>query len=68
MSRPLHMQTHRFHNSVAIWIGTGETVYLTARDARKLAKAINKTVRSIDRESFLDSPDLSFSLEGHQGR
>lgn len=69
MTNSFCMNTHRFHDNVAIWIGDGETVYLTAKDARKLARAINKTVRSIERESYLDSPnDLTFDLKGYQGR
>ena len=69
MTNSFRMATHRFHDSIAIYIGTGETVYLTAKDARKLARAINKTVRSIERESYLDSPnDLDFRFEGYQGR
>ena len=63
------MQTHRYRDSLAIYIGTGETVYLPANDARNLSRAINKTVRSIERESFQDSPNnLDFNLEGEQGQ
>ena len=47
-------QVHRFHDCVAIYIGTGETVYLTPKEARQLARAINKTARSCDREEFRD--------------
>ena len=64
--KPFNVGVHRFHDSVAIWIGTGETVYLTTKDARKLSRAINKTCRSIERERYLDSSDLTFSLEGEQ--
>lgn len=48
-------QVHRFRDYVAVYIGTGETVYLEPKQARALAKAINKAARSCDNESFSES-------------
>lgn len=33
-------QVHRFHDSVALYIGTGETVYLTHDQAQQLGRAL----------------------------
>ena len=48
-------QVHRFRDSVAAWLGTGETVYMSPREARQLARALNKVARSVDREGFARS-------------
>lgn len=61
-------QVHRFGDAVAVNIGTGSTVYLTPADARKVSHAINKVVRSVEREKFAYSPSLTFRLEGVCGR
>lgn len=52
---PVHAQVHRFRDRVAIYTGTGATVYLTPKDARRLARAINTCARSCDREAFTES-------------
>jgi hypothetical protein len=52
-------QVHRFGDSVGCYIGTGETVYLSARDARAFGLALLKVATSIDKESFVDSPSLT---------
>ena len=51
----IRAQTHRFRDYVAVYIGTGETVYLTPKQARQLTRAINKVARSCDTESFSQS-------------
>lgn len=56
-------QIHRFHNKVAGYVGTGETVYLTPKEARKIAKALNACARSCDKESFQESNFNTFRLE-----
>ena len=48
-------QVHRFHDYVALYIGTGETVYFKPADARKLSRAINKAAKSCETESFAES-------------
>lgn len=48
-------QVHRFGDAVAVYLGTGETVYLTPQEARKFTRAINRAARSCERESFVDS-------------
>jgi hypothetical protein len=63
------MQTHRFHDSVALHIGDGQTVYLRTVDARKLSAAINRIARSIERESFGNSANgLTFEHTAPDGR
>lgn len=56
-------QVHRFRDSVAAWLGTGETVYMSPREARQLARALNKVARSVDRESFINSSGNTTSIE-----
>lgn len=46
---------YRFHDAVALHSGNGETVYLTRQDAKKLAQAIRRVVKSIENENFVDS-------------
>ena len=48
-------QVHRFRDTVAVYVGGGETVYLAPQNARKLARALNAAARSCDRESFTES-------------
>jgi len=48
-------QVHRFRDYVALYIGTGETVYFKPADARKLSRAINKAAKSCETESFAES-------------
>lgn len=48
-------QVHRFRDKVAVYVGKGETVYLSPKNARKLARALNVAARSVDRESFAES-------------
>lgn len=50
-----HAQVHRFRDSVALYVGKGETVYLRPGDARKLARAINRAAKSCATESFAES-------------
>lgn len=61
-------QVHRFRECVTIWLGTGETVYLSAKDARKLSGAINKTARDIEARSFGNSQCGTHSFEFQDGR
>lgn len=46
---------HRFHEFAAIHIGTGATVYLTASEARKLAKGLTDCAKSIESVKFTES-------------
>lgn len=48
-------QVHRFREKVAVYVGGGETAYLSAKNARKLARALNAAARSCERETFVDS-------------
>lgn len=59
-------RTHRFHNSVAVSIGTGETIYLDPATARELAHAIERTARDIDSIEFADSqcPTIEIEADG----
>lgn len=52
-------QSHRFRDSVALYVGTGETVYMQPREARKLAAALLATAESVDREPFAKSHNLT---------
>lgn len=48
-------QVHRLGDYVAIYIGTGETVYLSPKQARQFSRAINKAIRSCETEPFTES-------------
>ena len=55
MQDSFNVQTHRFHGAVALYVGRGETVYLSPQNARCLARAINKVAKSCETESFQES-------------
>ena len=56
-------QVHRFRDRVAVYAGKGETVYLSPKNARKMARALNAAARSCDKESFADSASLTVTIE-----
>lgn len=56
-------QVHRFGDKAAIYVGSGETRYMTAKQARAMARALFKVARSIERERFADSSGLTTQLE-----
>ena len=62
----INAQCHRFRDEVALYIGTGATVYLKPADARKLARAINRAAKSCETESFANSSGntAQFAFEG----
>jgi hypothetical protein len=48
-------QVHRFNDAVAVWVGTGQTVYMSVKQAEALAKALRTAAKSIKTERFVDS-------------
>jgi hypothetical protein len=48
-------QIHRFHNRVALHIGSGKTVYLTPIEAKRIARALNAGARDIMKAGFVVS-------------
>lgn len=48
-------QLHRFRDSVAVWVGKGETVYMSADEAEAFAKALQHAAQSIRTEGFAQS-------------
>lgn len=60
------MQVHRFHDYTAVHLpGMEETCYLSAKEARALARALNACARSIKNEGFIEStfPTTEIPLE-----
>jgi hypothetical protein len=58
------MQAHRFQNAAALSLaGGGETRYLTAETAEELGEALIRIAKSIRKEQFSASPDLTFRFE-----
>lgn len=55
-------QVHRFRDCVAAYVGNGETVYMTAKEARAFARALNRAARSVEREPFGKSQGLTQAL------
>jgi len=64
-------QVHRFGDCVAASLGTGETVYLTPKDAKKLARTLNACASNVKASRFVDSEFTTVGLEledtGHNG-
>lgn len=57
-------QLHRFGEHVALSLpGKGETVYLTAKDAAKLARALNACSRDVKSVRFSASEFASVQIE-----
>lgn len=57
-------QIHRFHDHIGMYLGTGETVYLTKKQARAIARQLNKAAKDIDMRRFGDSQYKTFTLPG----
>lgn len=55
-------QVHRFRDRVAASLGTGETVYMDPKTARKLARALNAAARDVDARTFADSTFASTEI------
>jgi len=51
----LSADVHRFRDHVAVHVGTGETTYLTPKQARKLARALYVATRDVETHSYQDS-------------
>jgi hypothetical protein len=64
-------QVHRFGDCVAAYLGNGETVYLTPKDAKKLARALNACARDVAESRFVDSEFITDEIvledTGHNG-
>lgn len=58
---------HRFRDYVAVHVGTGETVYLEPKQAKALARALNKVARDCENEAFSDSTVGTISLDFSKG-
>lgn len=57
-------QIHRFRESVAICLpGMKETLYVDAKTAKKIAKAINSVARSVETVSFADSVNTTHTID-----
>lgn len=62
-------QVHRFRDKAGAYLGDGATCYLTAKEARRMAKALNAVARSIEREEFSASAGLTATgttVYGHE--
>ena len=46
---------HRFGDKVAVYVGDGSTTYLTAKQARALARALRDCAKSVVDEKFVNS-------------
>ena len=63
-----NVQVHRFGGRVAVSLpGKGETVYLTPKEAQRLAKALNAGARNIAQQPrFSESDFVTVSFEASQ--
>jgi hypothetical protein len=55
MTQERDSQIHRFRDFVALHIAGSPTEYLTPKEARKIAKAMNAAARDIERVAFTSS-------------
>lgn len=55
-------QVHRFRDAVAASLGTGETVYMSAGEARAMARALVRAAQSVEREPFGQSGGTTKAL------
>lgn len=64
-------QIHRFGDCVAMFLSNGETVYMTPKDARKIAKNLNACARDVKHAKFVDGTFKTFEIDltdtGHNG-
>lgn len=51
----LNANVHRFRDYVAAHVGTGETVYMTPKQARTLARALHAAARDAENVPFAQS-------------
>jgi hypothetical protein len=56
-------QIHRFREKVAIYLANGATVYLSPKEAKEIAKALNGAVRDIKANSFSNSQFSTVHVE-----
>ena len=56
-------QIHRFGDCVAMFLSTGETVYMTPKDARKIAKNLNACSRDVKQSKYSNGTFKTFSIE-----
>ena len=58
----MNSQVHRFRDTVAVYIGKGETVYMTPHQARELGQALIDTADDIDKVKFTESTLPTFTV------
>lgn len=54
---------HRFGDKVAVYVGDGSTTYLTAKQARALARALRTCAKSVVEEKFTNSNFGSVTIQ-----
>lgn len=55
------MQVHRFRDYVAVYVGTGETVYIERETAMALGNALIECADDINEREFINSTFNSWS-------
>lgn len=64
-------QIHRFGDCVALYVGTGQTIYITPKEAKAIAKQLNACAKDIAEHSFgkgtFKTYQIEFSYTGHNG-
>lgn len=65
----IYLQVHRFHDSVAVYIGSGgKTVYMTPEEAQTLATALNACAHNTMSTPFGKDSIPTWSLEIEERR
>ena len=68
MSHKQHAQVHRFKDKVAIYVGTGETVYLHPKEAYALGETLKQYARDAEFIEFTASKLGTFHLDFDGGK
>ena len=56
-------RVHRFHDKVAAYLGTGQTVYMAAEEARAFGQALLICAQSVEEETFIKSTCGTFDID-----
>jgi len=61
--RGLRANVHRFRDTVAVSVGTGETTYLSPAQARQLARALYVAARDVEHVEFIESKVVTKTID-----
>lgn len=57
------VQIHRYGDCVAMHLGKGQTVYITPKEAKEIAKQLNQCAKDISSAKFVNSQFVTYSKQ-----